>query len=227
MSVDYAAVIAEAVQDTPDGALAGVVAALEAGLLTARSRVRLQGGDPKLEELVAEAKSWLHGEVETATLRALLAAVELHKGKTSFDEGNSNMRRNVTAADFDIAFSVGEDEGMLCGSAADGEGEVTGQVESTFLYMEDGDLATEKYDWAADGEPLKASAEAWRANAGLDQERISWQDTARAVAAALAVLVPQSGYNDDDWVWEFLVGLLKRNLALLPGQPAKKRQRED
>ena len=93
-------------------------------------------------------------------------------------------------------------------------------------YDEDGNLREEDFDWDTDtGAPeTQQTAKKWREAAGIEANKISWQNTARVVAAAVAELVKRCDANRDDWVWDELCALHQRQLLRLPDDSQKKRK---
>mmetsp|Transcript_8883 Transcript_8883/g.9464 ORF Transcript_8883/g.9464 Transcript_8883/m.9464 type:complete len:232 (-) Transcript_8883:32-727(-) len=211
----------KAIDELVEGAslekLPEVIEGLKRSLVSASNRLKIAGDDPDFNKIVTKAHQWLVGYVEDDILRKLLIVVSLQKGKTTFDESSSNMRRNKTAAEFDVQFTVGCSKEFISGSASDAEGYHDGQIEMSFLAIMEDDL-DKPFDWSVteDLDELQAAAEKWRVEAGLVEAEITWQNCASAILATVSHLVQESKYNDDDWVWDFVTNMLKTNLLNLP-----------
>ena len=217
-------------EELPLTQLAAALHEIESVVAERRKTLKAHGHDPMVEMMVEEAARWVERKVSTATLRTLCSEVRLVTGKTAFSEDTSDMGLNVEGAEFDIQWLVGRETGHCRGQAIY-QSEVQeaavyeGCVESSLFgdhLLEDSLL--EDINWLrvdqngnTTAEILSRSAIKWREAAGLSHVEISWQDTARAVAAGALVLTQASEQNEDRWVCRFLASLFENQLHLLPG----------
>ena len=222
-----AAELAAKLADVPTDQLAAELASVEGVVAQYRKSLQLAGQDPNIEALVARARAWTQGGPSASTLRALCRSVRVKKCKTSFDEEMADVRANATAADFEIQFALCEHEGFISGSMVDREGDIEGQVESSFIpILEDG--LDQHVEWAEYTDEMQEEATKWCEAAGLGSNAgggaapISWQDTYRAVAATVFKLAEESECNDESWCLEYLEKRTKEELGRLPTDGVKR-----
>ena len=234
---DTAALVAELLNDVPDGDLGATIAAVESSLMAAKERLKTLGEDPELEQLVCVAMSWVDEGLQgkaydrdqtVDTVRRLLTHLKLKKSKSSFDEESSDMRGNTQGATFDIEFTLGpgsEHEGFVSGSAAETEGEsYSGQLEMSFLpILEDDLLQHVAWDPRLRDCGVKDDVVLWMVAADIPESDVTpqggcldWRSACRAVAAAVFALAKESTHNDEPWVFEFLEKRVREELLLCP-----------
>lgn len=224
-------VISQLADNTPIENLPLLLEALKDGLATVQTRMKEGGADPAVERLVRIAmisiqlKSFNFGDgVSEAVVRRIATGVTIEEAQTGFDESASDVDSNQVGASFNVDFRVGGAErmGYVSGEATncmDGDGETyEGRIESNYFDLED-DLDGEVDGFwkahAEHAESLRKDVEVWRAAVGLSAADITWQDFARAVSAIVGILVSESKYNKDDWVWDFVRIVITQRLGAL------------
>ena len=225
-----AAAVTKLLDDVAADELPDTLAAVEASLEAAKSRLKALGRDPKLEQLVSAAMSWVNeaptgkenkkGNTEDS-VRQLLTHLQIKKTKSSFDEASSDISRNTMGADFDIQFTVGDNEGFVSGSAANTEGvDFEGQLETSFLPILEENLL-QHVEWAPRWRDCRVKDDVvqWMMTADIPETYLDWRDACRAVAAAVFLSAKQSKYNDEPWVFEFLEKRVREELLLCPDRP--------
>ena len=180
-----------------------------------------------MEALVKQVKAdWIGDDgVNDVVLRRLMGSIKLTKGMTKFDGEGSSCSHNSQSAEFDVAFTVGDNaEGYFNGEVVNREGEHTGRIESNFFLIED-DLDDTKADWSEEMMGmLKDDAEKWQSAAGLTEEDMPWQTVSKVVAGVVCALVDKCEYNQDDWVWDYVTERMQTEVARLPDSGCKRRK---
>lgn len=208
-------VITMLAEESPVTDLPALLEALKSGMERVERRIKQSGADPGVESLVQVAMERMQGDVSQAALRKIVTGITVEEAQTAFEESQSDMRYNQEGASFEVKFHVGgaEPEGYICGEATARGGRHDGRIECSYFMRED-DL-DEKVDWSENDENssvLQKDAEAWRAAVGLNAADVTWQDFARAVHVVVSAHVSDSQYNKDDWVWEYVDGVITTNL---------------
>eukprot|EP00918_Siedleckia_nematoides_P104138 GHVU01227126.1.p1 GENE.GHVU01227126.1~~GHVU01227126.1.p1 ORF type:complete len:265 (-),score=37.17 GHVU01227126.1:1029-1823(-) len=199
------AFIREAVESASNAQLSAIVAVLNEETEAAERKLKLTGSDAAFDSLVDEAMKVIKATtVNREKVRELVLGIDVSKASTNFDGQTSDIDANTLGAMFDVQFTVGGHKGFFSGSVANCEGSMSGQIETESMVLED-DFC-EKIDWTEGSSTyvsLKREATSWLEGVGLTEEDISWDDTARAVHAVVAVLAKKSPYYDSEYDFAF------------------------